>query len=111
MNPRDFVKMCEGFNLRHKREQRLWLEQMKMWRWIGGILYNSNTAAHNRVKDLQKLYALPEPEEDKPKRILRLPTPEEMAEMASWPAPRPLGDGKTLMEIVKEYKAKEMNHE
>lgn len=91
--------MCEGFNLRYKREQRDKLEEMKLTRWIGAILYNSNSKT--KIKDPQKLYYLPEI--DIKEKEIKLLTKEEMEEMAKMPAPRKLND-ETLMDALKKKK-------
>jgi len=91
--------MCEGFNLKYKRDQRDRLDGMKIVRWVGAILYNSNSK--QKIKDPQKLYYLPEI--DLKEKEIKLLTKKEMEEIKKEPFPRKLND-ETLMDALKKVK-------
>lgn len=102
INPRDFVKMCEGFNLRNKREEGIRLEEMKLLRWIGYMQYAMHRDPKKRMLKPQELYVLNEPKEQK---ILKIPTKEEMKEIFEWPNARKLDDT-TIDQYLKEKNAR-----
>ena len=94
LNPRDFLKMCEGFNLRYRREYGLKLEEMKLIRWVGSLLYNVNVKKQYQ-KQPNKLYPLPDlNEEEKEVKPIDRKRIEELFKM---PMPRKLDD----MDIMK----------
>lgn len=82
--------MCEGFNLRCKREYDLQLEEMKLIRWVGALIYNANVKRNHR-KDPEKLYPLADFKEEKEIKR-KIPTKAEMDEIAAWTYPRKLDD-------------------
>ena len=94
MNPRDFLKMCEGFNLKWKRERDRDVNQMRLIRLIGSFIYNSNVKAGDRIiKDLDKLFYLPKLSwEEEQKKNIKVPTKEEIEEIKAWTLPRKLDD-------------------
>ena len=56
--------MCEGFNIRFKNEYRMHVDQMKVMRWVGTLIYNVN-AKKGAQREPEKLLTLPELEEEK----------------------------------------------
>jgi len=101
MSPRDFLKMCEGFNLRSRRQQDEQIVEMRLMRRIGSLIFNTNVKKGSQVKDLDKLYYLPPlSSEEKENKKLKIPTKAEMEEIASWTLPRKLDDT-TLEEYLK----------
>lgn len=72
--------MCEGFNLRFKREYTEYLNHLKVLRWVGSLIYNSNVKKMHR-KNPEQLLPLPELMEEKP---IIIPTKEELKELWKW---------------------------
>ena len=100
MNPRSFVKMCEGFNLRYRREQAQRIEEMRLNRWIGYLIYNTNVTKGNR-KEPDKLYPLPQLDTEVKER--KIPTKEEIEEIKAWTFPRKMDDT-TIMDFINKKK-------
>lgn len=80
-SPHDFLMMCEGFNFRFKREYNLQLMQMKIMRWVGSLIYNTNVKQGHR-KEPEKLFHLPDFEIEK--KTQKLITREEMEALKKW---------------------------
>lgn len=73
--------MCEGFNIRFRREYEMYLNSLRVTRWVGSLIYNTNVKSSSR-KSPEKLLSLPELETKKKVKIY--PTAEEMAEIKKW---------------------------
>lgn len=100
MNPRDFLMMCEGFNFKNRKYEDDRIIELRMLRWIGSLIYNTNVKKKDQVTDLDKLFYLPPlSTEVKENKKINIPTKEEMAEIAAWTMPRKLDD-KTIEDFL-----------
>ena len=73
--------MCEGFNLRFKRELQIQTETLKVIRWAGWMTYAVNRDRKKKFLQPHDLLPLMEFEE---KKQVELPTKEEMLKIKSW---------------------------
>ena len=92
--------MCEGFNLREKRERANKLDELRLLRWIGYMQYAVNRDPKKRMLKPEDLYKLNEPKEEKE---IKIPTKEEMKEMWEWPDARKLND-ESLFDVINKKK-------
>ena len=62
LSPRDFLMMCEGYNTRFRLDYNMQLAEMRLTRWVGSLIYNTNVKKGHQ-KDADKLYPLYELDE------------------------------------------------
>jgi len=102
INPRDFVKMCEGFNLRNKIEEAKRIGDRKILRWVGYMQYVMHRDPKKRMLRPDEMYFIDEPEREK--KHLKIPTKEEMKEIWEWPNARKLNDESIFEALNKKTK-------
>lgn len=51
------AKVVKGIGIKIDSEYNFWLSQMRMTRWVGAIIFNSNS---KRTKKPEQLFSLPE---------------------------------------------------
>ena len=73
--------MCEGFNLRFKREMQIHNRTLKLIRWAGWMVYVMNRNTKRRMLQPQELLRLNDFEENIP---VELPTKEDMERIKGW---------------------------
>ena len=73
--------MCEGFNLRFKREMQIHNSTLKLIRWAGWMVYVMNRNTKRRMLQPQELLRLNDFEENIP---VELPTKEDMDRIKGW---------------------------
>ena len=92
--------MCEGFNLREKRERANKLDELRLLRWIGYMQYAVNRDPKKRMLKPEDLYKLNEPKEEKE---IKIPTKEEMKQIGECPDSRKLND-ESLFDVINKKK-------
>lgn len=81
ISPRDFLKMCEGFNFKKRVEDEKYLLQLKLVRWVGWLQYYTNPYIKNKSLTPDQLFRLPEIKQIKK---VEIPTKEEMKWFSKW---------------------------